>query len=230
MIKPHETLIYENAFDKNTEEWQTEMRKDWVMEGKGIAECKDGCLVLYSELFTVDRADDGHFNFWLKRDFPANVAFEWMFRYPELGDQGLAIVMWAAKGRDGAKDIFDPSLPLRRGDVMSDMHSGAINCYHTSYIARSRQQANLRKNYGFHLVAQGPDFSVICQPDEWHVVRVEQFNDTISLLFDGNAVYRYVDDGTIGGPSIRTGGKFGFRQQNNLYKGEYRDFKVYSLQ
>ena len=228
MNEAKETLIYENAFDKSQEEWIAEMREDWAMEGKGIAECGGGYLSLRSEIFTVPRDRDGHFNFWLKRDFPANVAFEWEFRYPEPGNEGLAIVMWAARGRDG-EDIFDPGLPSRRGEVMSDMHSGAIDCYHTSYIARGRKEANLRKNYGFHLVSHGHDLSTVSMPDEWHVVRLEQCHNTITLLFDGKESYRYSDDGTAGGPPINTGGKFGFRQQNNLCRGEYRNFRVYAL-
>lgn len=65
-----ETLIYENSFDKNQEEWMAEMKEEWVMEGKGIAESGDGYLSLRSEIFTVPRDKDGHFNFWLNRDFP----------------------------------------------------------------------------------------------------------------------------------------------------------------
>ncbi|MDP6777580.1 MAG: DUF1961 family protein [Candidatus Latescibacteria bacterium] len=224
-----QTLIYENAFDKSQDEWAAEMAEDWSMEGKGIAECGNGHLSLRSEIFTVPRDKDGHFNFWLKREFPANVAFEWEFCYPEPGEEGLAIIMWAARGRKGT-DIFDPSLPPRKGEVMSDMHSGAIDCYHTSYIARGRKEANLRKNYGFHLVASGPDLSTVSQPDEWHTIRLTQMNATITLLFDGRECYRYHDDGTEGGPPIETGGAFGFRQQNNLYRGDYRNFRVYGLE
>jgi len=221
------SLIYENSFDRSQEGWLAEMHADWVIEGKGIAECGGGHLSLRSEIFTEPRHEDGHFNFWLKREFPANVAFEWEFRYPEPGHGGLAIVMWGAKGRNG-EDIFDPELPRRRGEVMSDMHSGAINCYHASYIARARKVANLRKNHGFHLVAQGHDLSTVSMPDEWHVVRLEQCDGTIRLIFDGKESFQYTDDGTVGGPPIATGGKFGFRQQNNLYRGDYRNLKVYT--
>ncbi|MFC1454376.1 DUF1961 family protein [Verrucomicrobiota bacterium] len=229
MNEVKQTLIYENPFNKSQDEWTAEMSKDWSMEGKGITECGNGYLSLRSEIFTVPRNKDGHLNFWLKRDFPANVAFELEFRYPEPGNEGLAILMWAARGRNG-EDIFDPALPPRRGEVMSDMHSGAINCYHTSFIARGRKTANLRKNYGFHLLTDGHDLSTVSKPDEWHVIRLEQYHDTIALLFDGKESYRHHDDGSVGGPPISTGGKFGFRQQNNLCRGEYRNFKVYSLQ
>lgn len=224
----NETLIYENLFDKNQENWVVEMNENWSMEGKGIAACGGGYLTLRSQIFTIPRNKDGHFNFWLNQDFPENVAFEWEFSYPEPGDQGLAIMMWAARGRNG-EDIFDTRLPPRRGEIMSDMHSGAINCYHTSYIARGRKEANLRKNYGFHLMTSGPDLSSEINPNEWHIVRLEQYQNLITLLFDNKESYRYFDDGTVGGPPINTGGKFGFRQQNNLYQGNYRNFRVYRL-
>jgi len=42
MNEVKETLIYENSFDKSQEEWIAEMREDWCMEGKGIAECGGG--------------------------------------------------------------------------------------------------------------------------------------------------------------------------------------------
>ena len=114
MSEPTAELVYENAFDKDQKSWEEEMAADWVMEGKGIAECGNGYLSMRSEIFTVPRDKDGHFNFWLKRDFPANVRFEWEFRFPEEGPQGLAIIFWNAKGCNG-EDIFDPSLPERLG-------------------------------------------------------------------------------------------------------------------
>jgi len=228
MNEMKQALIYENPFNKSQEDWIGEMREDWLMEGKGIAECDGECLSLRSEIFTVPRDKDGHFNLWLRRDFPANVAFEFEFRYTEPGEEGLAIIMWAAKGR-GGESIFDPSLPARRGEEMSDMHSGAIDCYHTSYIARGRKTANLRKNYGFHIMGDGHDISTVSAPEEWHTVRLEHSNNTITLLFDGKESYRILDDGSVGGPPHDTGGSFGFRQQNNLHRGDYRNFKVFSL-
>jgi hypothetical protein len=223
-----ETLLYENKFDKSPEDWAAEMREDWLLEGKGIVECGEGCISMRSEIFTVPRDKDGHFNFWLRREFPENAAFEFEFRYSEPGDQGLAIIMWAARGR-GGESIFDPALPPRRGEVMSDMHSGAIDCYHTSYIARGRKTANLRKNHGFHMLGDGPDLSTVSAPDEWHLVRLEHFNDSIALLFDGEESYRIVDDGSAGGEPHR-GGAFGFRQQNNIHRGDYRNFRVFGLE
>jgi hypothetical protein len=227
MAAPVKTLIYENAFSKSQEAWKLEMEREWLLEGRGITEC-NGCLSLRSEHFTVPRDHDGHFNLWLRREFPKNVAFEWDFRYSEPGDQGLAIVMWAARGRSGC-DIFDPSLPERKGERMEDMHSGAINCYHTSYIARGRGTANLRKNYGFHMMCNGDDISQSCAPEEWHRVSLSHFNDVVTLSFDGKTSYSHLDDGSVGGPPIRTGGAFGFRQQNNLHRGDYRNFQVYAL-
>lgn len=227
--EPEETLIYENLFNDCQESWKEDMAENWVMEGKGIAECQDGYLSLRSEIFTEPRDRHGHFNFWLDRDFPENVAFEWDFRYAEPGKQGLAIIIWAAKGRNG-EDIFDPNLPERRGEIMTDFTTDALNCYHTSYIARSRKKANMRKNYGMHLLTQGHDISSISEPGEWHTIRLEQYNGIIRLLFDGEESFSYTDDGSEGGPMIDTGGKMAFRQQNNLYRGDYRNFRVYALE
>ena len=99
------TLIYENKFDKSQADWNKEMQEHWVLEGKGIPECGNGYLSLRSEIFTVPRDRDGHFNLWLKKDFPPNVAFEWEFRYSEPGEQGLAIIIWAAEGRKDRKSV-----------------------------------------------------------------------------------------------------------------------------
>lgn len=223
-----QVFLYENKFNKSQDEWLKEFKVDWILEGKGITTCNGKYLSLRSEIYTEPRDNDGHFNLWLKHDFPANIAVEWEFCYAKPGNLGLAILIWGAKGRNG-EDIFDPSLPKRRGEVMSDFHSGAMNCYHTSYIARTRATANLRKNYGFHLVKEGHDLSTVSNPDEWHLVRVEQYNCCIRLLFDGNESYTWFDDGAIGGMPITTGGKLAFRQQNNLFNGCYRNLKVYEL-
>lgn len=220
-------LVYEQSFDLNDEQWQHESQ-NWVMEGKGVSDCGHGFLRLKSTMFTVPRNADGHFNLWLKEDFPADVSIEWEFRYTEPGPRGLAIIIWAAKGRSG-EDIFDPALPERRGEVMSDFHSGALNCYHTSYIARGRKTANLRKNYGFHQIDSGPDLSALGKADEWHLINVEQFGGRIKLFINHQIIYDFLDDGQVGGPPIETGGKLAFRQQNNLHEGHYKNLKVYAL-
>ena len=90
-------LIYEQSFHLNDEQWQDESQ-NWIMEGKGISDCTDGFLRLKSTIFTVPRDQDGHFNFWLKEDFPADISMEWGFRYTEPGPQGLAIIIWGAWG------------------------------------------------------------------------------------------------------------------------------------
>lgn len=224
-----QTIVYENAFSGSQKDWLVEMKKDWLLEGKGVVECGSDHLSMRSTIFTVPRHADGHFNLWLRREFPKNFACEWDFRYSQPGEAGLAIFMWAARGRNGT-DIFDASLPERKGEEMADMHSGAINCYHTSYIARDRKTANLRKNYGFHLLCSGEDLSQSCPPEVWHRIRVEQIDDLVTLSYNGQIAYQHRDLGAIGGPPIRTGGAIGFRQQNNLYRGDYRHLTVYSLE
>jgi hypothetical protein len=62
-----ESLIYENKFDMSQTDWTAEMNQNWSMEGKGITECGNGYLAMRSEIFTVPRDADGHFNLWLKK-------------------------------------------------------------------------------------------------------------------------------------------------------------------
>lgn len=74
---------------------------------------------------------------------------------------GLAILFFAAAGA-GGKDLFDPSLPARTGEY-DQYHHGEMDAYHISYFRRMWEEerafhtCNLRKSYGFHLVAQGAD-------------------------------------------------------------------------
>lgn len=125
---------------------------DWVLEGKANASTEDGRLVLTN--------DPGHLVFWNTRNFPADVLIEFAVS-PLYADEGLNIVFFAAKGRDGG-GIFDEGQPLRDG-LFKTYHSGALDCYHVSYWATSpggeeRGTAHIRKNHGFHIVAMGRDF------------------------------------------------------------------------
>ena len=226
--EPHATLIYRNDFSNAGDNAAKELAADWAMEGKGIAACQGGALRLRSTIFTVPRDKDGHFNFWLKRDLPADLAIEWGFRFPPEGEEGLAIIFWGAKGRHG-EDIFDPALPPRRGEVMEDYHSGAIDAYHLSFIARGRKSANLRKNYGFHLAASAPDLVTPAGANRWHKLRLSQYKRRIHFTVNGSTCIDWQDDGQTFGPVINTGGKMSFRQQNNLFYGEYRNLSIYAL-
>ena len=81
-----------------------------------------------------------------------------------------------------------------------------------------------------HLIANGTDLVTPGGHDKWHLVQVEQYKARIKLSVNGQVCYEHLDDGSVGGLPIETGGKMSFRQQNNLYRGDYRNFKVFALE
>jgi len=193
---------------------------DWVLEGKASARIENGRLVL--------KNDPGHLVFWNTREFPANVLIEFGAS-PADSDQGLNIVFFAAKGRDG-EGIFDLNQPMRDGDFKT-YHSGAINCYHTSYWAvdpggKARGTAHIRKNSGFSLVAMGRDF-VAGQGAGPHRVRVLKLGNQITVEASGKIEIRWEDDGKTFGPVLKEG-VIGLRQMSHTGECSYTHFKVWA--
>jgi hypothetical protein len=223
-------LLYENTFSKGKEASAAEAEKDWVMEGGGIAQWADGYLRLSAKHYTETRSkiETDHLVYWLKRDFPADLAIAWDFRFPDwkISPNGLAIIFFCARGAKG-EDIFDPRLAKRDG-IFKNYHSGDINCYHISYFAGQRGSANVRKNAGFHLVASGDDLVSRGGPEKWHHLSLMRFGATIELCVDGRQCVAWTDDGKTYGP-VLDGGKLGLRQQNDLRHGDYTNLRVYRL-
>ena len=223
-------LLYENTFTMPTEQQKIQNQKDWVMEGGGVADWADGNLRLKPKNYTPKRSkvETDHFVYWLKKDFPADLAIEWDFRFPppDASPSGLAIIFFSARGA-GGQDLFDPSLAKRDG-IFERYHSGDINCYHLSYLAIGRGSANIRKNPGFHLVASAPDLVTKGGPDKWHHLRLTRFGSDIELTVDGARCLTWTDDGKTFG-HLLDGGKIGLRQQNDLFWGDYTNLRVYAL-
>ena len=223
-------LLYENTFSKGKEAAEAEAARDWVLEGGGIAQWADGYLRLRAKHYTENRSkiETDHFVYWLKRDFPADVAVEWDFRFPDwkISPNGLAIIFLCAQGVHG-EDLFDPKLAKRDG-VFERYHSGDIRCYHLSYFAGRRGSANVRKNPGFHLVASGDDLVARGGPEKWHHLRLTRFGPTLELTVDGQRSIKWNDDGKAFGP-LHAGGHVGLRQQNDLLYGDYANLRVYGL-
>ncbi|MBW4082458.1 DUF1961 family protein [Paenibacillus sp. S150] len=179
---------------------------------------------------TLDSAEGQKANIvlWLPGSFPADMAVSWKFR--PLREPGLAILFFSAGGKDG-RDLFDPALPRRTGEY-EQYHHGAIDAFHVSYFRRmwAEERAfhtcNLRKSYGFHLVAQGadplPDISDMAEPYRMLVVK---HGRTVSFAINGLPVFTWTDDGTSYGPLL-SGGRIGFRQMAPLI-AEYSDLTVY---
>ncbi len=198
--------------------------RDWKLEGPGIRTFRDGWMHLRSE-----RPDgpQGHVVYWCPEVFPERFAAEWEFELLE--PKGLCIVFFAARGREG-KDLFDPSLAPRTG-VFTHYTHGDIDAYHISYFANTpavpRAVANLRKNHGFYILANGPIGVSSGRAGETHRALLVKDGARIQMAVDGRTIIDYTDDGQRAG-SVFTDGRIGLRQMQ-WTNGRYRNFRVYAL-
>jgi hypothetical protein len=209
-------LLYENSLSDG------KLMNDWVMEGPGKVEYRDGWMEMFSP------AEKWHHVLWCRREFPRRFIAEWEVQnlHPQAG---LLIVFFAARGANG-EDIFDPSLPQRDG-TFSYYTKGRINSYHISYYAnnpknRERELAHLRKN-------PWPDFLEVgtqCIPRNSvavHRVRLIKNNNAITFFIDDRKVIDWQDDSVALG-AVYGSGKIGFRQMQWSHF-RYRNFKVWSI-
>lgn len=216
-------LIYENKLscEKDVE--------GFVLEGSANLSFQEGKLRMENALSAAE-GQKANYVLWCPEDFPSDVRIEWKFR--PIKEPGLAILFFAAKGRNG-EDIFADSLAERTGEYVQ-YHHGDIDAFHVSYFRRKEPDeralhtCNLRKSYGFHLVSQGGD--PIPDADEcrdMYRIALEKKGNLVRFLVEEVEVFSYVDDGETYGPCL-AGGKIGFRQLAPMI-AEYADLKVYAL-
>jgi len=201
---------------------------DWKMEGPGVIKTDDdGWMYMESSEIDIGGPGDGHFVFWPPEVFPSDFIAEWEFQ--PLSDDGLCIVLFAAKGQNG-EHLFDPKLKKRNGNF-SGYIRGDINCYHISYFAnpptnRGRTTSNMRKNYGFYLVTNGPA-GVEAGSRVIHKITLVKHDGRVQLGVDGESIIDWTDDGVQYGP-VLNGGQIGLRQMKWM-KAQYRNFKVWRI-
>jgi hypothetical protein len=207
-----EELLYVNSFSVK------DSLQDWVMEGPGSTECKDGWMQLYSP------KEKGHHVLWFKKDIPENFRAEWEVQ--NLNPKaGLCIVFFAATGLNG-EAIFDVALPKRNGQFKQYIN-GAIKTYHISYYANAKNEpgraiTHLRKNPGFQKVQAGKEGIPIHSQSIHKIVLMKQ-NGLIQLFVDDRSVIHWEDKTDILGK-----GKIGFRQMK-WTRFAYRNFRVWTL-
>lgn len=218
-----EKLIYENPLSKK------EDIDGFIMEGNAKINFKKDCMCLENEL-DQDLGQKANYVLWCPKDFPENVKITWEFK--PVTDQGLCILFFAAAGRKG-KDLFDPSLLKRTGEY-PQYHSGDMNGFHISYFRRKElserafHTCNLRKSYGFHLVAQGADpLPDASDASGFYKLCIRKYNNEIKFFVNDLLIFEFDDDGETYGEVLK-GGKIGFRQLAPLV-AEYKNFKVYEL-
>lgn len=168
-----------------------------------------------------------NFVFWCPEDMPADFAVSWNF-WP-IREPGLCIFFFSAVARNG-DSVLSSDLSRRTGEY-EQYHHGEINAFHISYFRRRAPEerafhtCNLRKSYGFHMVAQGadplPSVSDAQPPYEILLVKCE---GEIAFYVNRLPILKWTDDGRQFGPRLG-GGKIGFRQMAPLI-AEYADLKV----
>lgn len=210
-------LIYENDLSGEARV------KDWVMEGPGKLEFKDGWMHMYSP------EEAYHHVFWCPRDFGDNIIVEWEAQNMET-DAGLCILFFAARGING-EDIFDASLPERDGDFTWYIKD-KLRSYHISYYANTpkkpgRGTAHLRKNNHFVLVHSGPP-GIPTNSKEIHKMKVIKEGPHIQMYVDDRKIIDWVDTNENDPRPYYKTGKIGFRQMQWTHF-RYRNFTVWTI-
>jgi hypothetical protein len=213
--------VYQTTFDDSG------VLNDWKLEGGLRTSVADGNLVLESTPgSTQSEPDANHLVCWLTKEIPADFLLEFSVR-PENRKQGLNIVFFNTRGLHG-ESIFDPALAPRDG-LFKQYHSGDLNCYHISYWAAGRGTVNLRKNCGFHLVAEGKDLITDGPGGTFQTVRVYKRGGKIRCAVDDLVSIAYDDDGATFGPLWAHDGWIGLRQMGHTVRCEYGHLKVWPL-
>jgi len=221
-----ERAIYETSFDDPAR------LRDWRLEGGKSMSVVNGKLVLESVEIEGPRGDNkNHLVCWLRKEVPGDFLLEFSVR-PDDRKNGLNIVFFNARGISG-ENIFEPSLQPRDG-TFKQYWGGDLKCYHVSYWAANPEGkprgANVRKNPGKHLVAQGNDDPIENAPtDAFKTVRLYKHGGEIRLAVDGVIIVAYDDDGKTHGPVLSNTGWIGLRQMGRTLRCEYDHLTVYPL-
>lgn len=216
-------LLYENPLAK------AEDISNFKMEGSCKTSFSNACMCMENAL-DASLGQKSNYVFWCDKKFPSDIVVEWDFK--PISEPGLAMLFFAANGKDG-KDLFDKSFKPRTGEYQM-YHHGDMNAFHVSYFRRKQEDerifhtCNLRKSYGFYLVAQGADPIPNAEDakDFYHISLYKKGNE-IRFAINNLELFHFEDDGKSYGPLLKDG-YIGFRQMAPLV-AEYRNLKVYSV-
>jgi hypothetical protein len=217
--------LYATGFDKE------EALADWKLEGGQRMSIVGGKFVLESKNEGEPATNVNHLVCWLTKEIPSDFLLEFSLR-PRTRKDGLNIVFFNARGIH-AESIFDPALKPRDG-TFTQYHSGDLQNYHISYWASSlengpRSDANLRKNPGFKLVAQGKDLVTGAPEDTFQTIRLYKSGGRIRLIVNDVVSVAFDDDGKTNGPVLNQSGWIGLRQMGRTVRCEYDDLKIFPL-
>ncbi|WP_329000688.1 YesU family protein [Kribbella sp. NBC_00709] len=202
------TVLYENPLAKPVD------LDGFRLEGDGATSFPLGRLRLESA------HPDANVVLWCPDDFPPDITVEWDF-WP-IREPGLCILFFHAKGRHG-EDLFDL---LPRTGPYEQYHHGDLDTYHVSYFRRrwpaerAFHTCNLRKSYGFHLVAQGADpIPGVPDAEGPYRLKLSVHEGVITFAINDLVSFTWCDERPL------RGGKIGFRQMAPLI-GDYANLRV----
>ena len=214
-------LIYKNNLSS------PESVGEFLLEGKALMSFPNGCLRL-ENAESAELGQKANYVLWCKKEFPADMLLEIDFK--PVREPGLAMLFFSASGRSG-QDLFDPSLAPRTGEYVQ-YHHGDINAFHLSFFRRKEKDersfhtCNLRKSYGFYLVAQGADpIPDADDADGFYTLSLLKQGADVRFAINGLEVLTFHDDGAQYGPLLG-GGRIGLRQLAPMI-GEYANLRVY---
>ena len=221
--QPIGKLIYDNPLASEAD------LKDFLLEGKALITFPEGRMRL-ENAESAAIGQKANYVLWCRESFPADLVIEVDFR--PIREPGLGMLFFSASGRNG-EDLFDPRLAPRTGEYVQ-YHHGDINAFHLSYFRRKEKDersfhtCNLRKSYGFYLVAQGADpIPDADDADGFYQLRLIKRGAKIRFAINDLEVLQFTDDGESYGPLLG-GGKIGLRQLAPMI-GEYANLRVYAL-
>jgi len=200
---------------------------EWVAEGWGGAEIRDGALRVAPWPFDtagnpklIAGKEPSHMVVWNRHKLPTN----FFLRYdmtPDGSTSGLTILFFCADGVHG-KDLFDLSLPPRRADYVA-YHSGQIVNYSDSYWSRNTKTESvtnrLRKNPGFTLVAEAPSGTTGPANVTYHV-QVLKTGGRIQVTINGKPNVIWTDSQPLGA------GYIGFRSMSGVTLVSYSHLQI----
>jgi len=221
--QPIDKLIYDNPLASEAD------LKDFLLEGRALITFPEGRMRL-ENAESAAIGQKANYVLWCRESFPADLVIEVDFR--PIREPGLGMLFFSASGRNG-EDLFDPRLAPRTGEYVQ-YHHGDINAFHLSYFRRKEKDersfhtCNLRKSYGFYLVAQGADpIPDADDADGFYQLRLIKRGAKIRFAINDLEVLQFTDDGESYGPLLG-GGKIGLRQLAPMI-GEYANLRVYAL-
>ncbi|MBW7996658.1 MAG: DUF1961 family protein [Candidatus Glassbacteria bacterium] len=204
---------------------------DWMPEGDVEARVEDGRLRFEATGKTPEKKG----NIWWKHRFSGPILIE--FDYQSATEHGLTMFWFNSHGRGGA-DL----LSIPRNGRYDDYVKGPMNGYHVSFHRFGSGVCNLRKSYGFHMLASSPDPIAPADLDPHHL-EVYAAGGRIRVSVDGELVHEVTDSGDncIEGDSwlhdypcsgtgeIWRGGYLGVRHTQSQ-AAYYDNFRVYRLE